>query len=340
MKLPWKPGDQTLKIGNVLIDLLGDPHMGRAFRHGVPLHRLGEREAMQRELFRKRVMDTKADLHVCMGDIFDKFVVSPTVVLFAARVYREAAEKNPDTFYVILRGNHDGSRDASHKSSFDLLEALLVGIDNLEVVSDISYGLEIDGRYFGFIPWHPFKDAASMVDEFISTMPIPDADVVFGHWDVEDFGGENPNLIPVEGLSQITNLAVTGHVHKPERRDIDGLDVIVTGSMMPLAHGEDLNNETYRIVDLATARKLVEDGEATNLCLRVILEDKEELDFEIDCLQLQVQKKSVDIDDVKADFGNFDMKKLFEEVFAENAVSSQVTTEIWTRLKSSNPDIV
>lgn len=340
MKLKWEPGDTSLKINNTEIDLLGDPHMGRSFRTGVPLDRIGDRERMQKAELKRRLFNTSADLHICMGDIFDKFVVSPTVVLMVAELYREAALANDETTYVILRGNHDGSRDGTLKSSFDLLEALLSDIDNLMVVSEEAKVFDNEDVRLAVIPWHPFKDAEQMVDELAATGPEEEFDAVFGHWDIDSFGGENPNLIPTDALIDITGVAVTGHVHKPERREIGGVDVIVTGSMMPYAHGEDLTGETYRTVSLSEAKVLVEEGKSKNMCLRVQLEPGEELDFEIDCLQLQVRRNQDDVEDVQTEFGSFDMKTIYDEVFAENGVSSDLTANFWSRLRASNPDIV
>ena len=284
--------------------------------------------------------NTIADVFVIMGDIFDKFVVSPTVVLFAARVIRAAAQANEGTIFVVLRGNHDGSRDTTMKSSFDLLEALLSDIENVLVVSDEPIGFVASEATLGFAPWHPFKNAAEIADELCTASPTEEFTAVFGHWDVDDFGGENPNLIPTEQLMDITGVLITGHVHKPERRTIDGVDVLITGSMLPYAHGEDLTGETYRTVNLEEARRLVENGEARDLCLRVLLEPDDELDFEIDCLQLRVHRGSVDEVDQSVDFEAFNMKTLWDEIFAEKGVSSETTDDLWGRLRSSNTDIV
>lgn len=341
MSNSWKPGTRHAMIDGVVVQLIGDPHLDRKFRHGVPVDRLGDRERMQRDLFKDLLMNPGAPISVCMGDLFDKFVVSPTIVLFAAETYRAAAKANPDVVYVVIRGNHDGSRDSTLRSSFDLFERLVSDIENVIVASDAPEVVTYDGRMsLAFLGWHPFASAAEVVQELASGSPEASFHAVFGHWDVDDFGGENPNLIPAAELSEITSLVVNGHVHMPEIRKIGALVVWNTGSMMPYAHGEDLTGETYRTVKLAEAKQLAESGASKNMCLRIDLEADEELDFEIDCLQIQVRRRVTELDEVQTEFGDFDMKNLFDEVFAENGVRSDTSEDFWSRLRATNPDIV
>jgi DNA repair exonuclease SbcCD nuclease subunit len=341
MSINWQPGQKTVQLGTVLVEMMGDPHLGRSFIHGVPAHRRGERELSQKRAFVDQLMGTIADVFVIMGDIFDKFVVSPTMVLFAAKAMRLAAETNPGTLYILLRGNHDGSRDVTLKSSFDLLAALLGDVENIMTIVDDVYCLQLDDdNALGFIPWHPFKDASQMADEMLAYVPVAEITAVFGHWDIDDFGGSNSNLIPLAQLMDITGLLITGHVHKPERRKVDGIEIFVTGSMQPYAHGEDLTGTTYRTVGLEEARTLSESGTARDLCLRVVLNEGEELDFEIDCLQLRTVRGSTDATEAPVDFESFNLKNLWDQTFTENLVSSDTTDDLWGRLRANNPDII
>ena len=52
--------------------LLGDPHLGRTFVHGVPLHRRGEREVMMWRNFAQSLSNVTTPLHICLGDLFDR----------------------------------------------------------------------------------------------------------------------------------------------------------------------------------------------------------------------------------------------------------------------------
>src|SRR4029078_2818152 len=87
--------------------LLGDPHLGRTFVHGVPLHRRGEREAMLWRDFAQSLSNVTTHLHICLGDLFDRAAVSYHTIVSAARLYMHAAAKFPETKFIILRGNHD-----------------------------------------------------------------------------------------------------------------------------------------------------------------------------------------------------------------------------------------
>src|SRR5262245_25751534 len=112
---------------------LGDPHLGKAFINGVPLHRRGEREETQWTDFVKSLA-TPCDLHVCMGDLFDRMFVPYAVVLRAARAYKNTALTNPNREFVIIRGNHDASRDSFIIAAYDVFAYILQGVKNVHVL--------------------------------------------------------------------------------------------------------------------------------------------------------------------------------------------------------------
>ena len=89
----------------VNIKTLPDPHIGRVFRVGVPLHRLGERELSQMADLKASLMEGPEEYHVCTGDIFDKFVAPNNVLLAVYEAYAEAARARPDRQFYILRGS-------------------------------------------------------------------------------------------------------------------------------------------------------------------------------------------------------------------------------------------
>ena len=91
-----------------MLTLLGDPHLGKRFVTGVPLHRVGDRERMVWEDFHHSIAACRTPMHVCMGDLFDKFIVAPEVLMGAFQAYLQAPSS---VDYIILRGNHDVSRD-------------------------------------------------------------------------------------------------------------------------------------------------------------------------------------------------------------------------------------
>jgi len=303
----------TITIKDLKIKTLGDPHLGRKFIHGVPLERKGEREERQGQDFARsldRVEDI--DLHVCMGDIFDKAVIPAEVLIHTTRIYRQAAESNPDVTYILIRGNHDGFRDIDRISSFDILAELLDPVPNIHVFKQpgVMMGL-------GFCPWDPVIPAR----EIITTLP-ENVTCVFGHWDTESYGGSEHNLIPTAEMAArgITE-AVTGHIHLPSSFERDGVAVTVTGSMEPYSHAEDPEGKLYITTSLEEYLKAPL-GQYHDKCLRIDLQAGEKIDFEIDCLQLATRRvdDSGEVEKMDVTLGDFDFEQLFVDAFKEEEV--------------------
>lgn len=311
-----------IEINNTKVKLLGDPHLGKSFKSGVPYNRLGERECMVMEQFQDELNDVEdASYHVCMGDLFDKRIVAPEIVLFAYQCYVAATSKNSNTTYIILLGNHDASRDQERASSFDLFAALVAPIRNIEVVKDAPLVM----NDFGFFPWHPFTPAREIVESI--DQPLKAA---FGHWDKDDFGQNNPNLIPTNALSKLTRLAISGHIHIPEEFERNGVKVIMTGSMQPYNFAEASNKKLYITLTLDE----IKDQDFSNKCVRIRLRSGEELPTNLDCLQLvgksfaEDKKQSIEVE-----FGEFDMRKIFEDVCSEEGVKDEIMKEVWSKFE-------
>lgn len=304
---------------------IGDPHLGRKFVTGVPMHRRGDREAMVLEDFRSQVEDTVCDLNVMMGDIFDKFVVPIEIVIEAAVIYERAALANPDTLYVLLRGNHDASRDADRKSSFDILTMLLAPLENVFVAGNTPI-VVANRAFFG---WNPFVTAQELVGQLAAKNPGRVFDAAYGHWDVVDFSGENPNMIPAKALKVITDLAVTGHDHAKREMKVDGLDVQVTGSMQPYSHGEDPDATLYITITAKELLLLTPDVTAGR-CYRVLLEPDEELPMNIDCLAIIPKRIKEDSDEeIDVDLSDFDFQAMFMAALVQFNVSPGLIKKLW-----------
>ncbi len=291
------------------IDLLGDPHLGRAFIHGVPLHRRGDRERMVWADFENNLATTTADLHVCMGDLFDKRFVSYEVILNAAIAYQKAANRRPNTQFVVLRGNHDINRDLESVSAFDVFTFLMAHNANVHIFAGEYHRI---GDY-EFYPWNPLKSAAE-----IAAANAKPCKAAFGHWDTGSFGGDN--IVPLAQLK--ADKVYTGHVHKP---GVLG-NLIIVGSMQPYAHGEEVNEDLY------VTRNYSELGDESyhNKCLRVVLDPGENLEDEIDCLQLTVQKQDEELN-ATVTIGDFDLGALFVQAFDEANVPEPVRAAIMER---------
>lgn len=328
--------------------LLGDPHLGRKFTAGVPLHRRGEREAELRERFHSEVVPIKKGryYHVTMGDLFDGWNVDNETVEFAYKTYQEASRRNPDVEYIILAGNHDLSKDKTKVSSFKIFAELCRDLPNVKVLTNTIAQRSVDGLNFLFVPWSPFHSSNEQIrHENPKFMDKPDMKfIAFGHWDVKDYGkdpSETLGLVPWDHFkSNQCEGVITGHEHKRQRLVVNDIEVFITGSMMPYAHGEEDDNAldpTYLTLTRTEAlSRLEQDPDVfKNKCLRVLLESDEEPFGDIDCLQLAFKRTSDRSDsDVVLDVNidDFSLQGLFNQVMSEHSVTSELTKTLWARL--------
>lgn len=324
------------------VSTMGDPHLARKFVTGVAPAKKGIREAMVREHFKAHVNlfpDTgvQTALHICIGDLFDKFRVPEEDILFAAQTYIEAAAKNENTVYVILRGNHDASRDTELKSSFDVFRELVRGVGNILVVDEKAELLKIHAETFVFYPWHPFKTAAEIAAEI---NPEPGF-FAFGHWDILSFNEDSSatdNLIPFEQLAGC-KAVVNGHYHLPKTYMEGSTPVIVTGSLQPYSHAEDPTGNFYVTHSLAEVEANLAANEKyyENKNLRVLLEPDQSPIADVDCLSLifKINRKQDD-EGLDVNLDTFDLEAIFKDRMKANEVSDAMTASLWERLLDQN----
>lgn len=322
-----------LTINGVDFELLGDPHRGRPFRNGVPLHRLGDREKMQRAELQASLADVKGvAAHICMGDLFDKAKVDNRVVLETAQDYLAAVRAHDGVDYVCLTGNHDEMRDRDFVSSFRLFTEIVQS--EMFVVRSIPLQ-----RYYGdegqaflvFIPWHPLKTAREMVDEHEKL--IRGADAVFGHWDVDRRLEGTDNYIPAERFVELgVKMAVTGHDHVAREMTLSGLPVVVTGSMQPYSHSEDPDERLYVTETTAEALLTLNTVGADaykDMCLRIIGEWDDEVP---NCLQFKVVPEGTEEAAealAQVQIAEFNMNDLWGQAF--EGVDEDVTSALRAR---------
>lgn len=325
---------------------LGDVHLGRKFTNGVPLNRRGDREWLVWQAFEASLMDCDTEFHIQPGDLFDMFAVPEALVLQVAAAYRKAASRNEDTTYVIMRGNHDASRDTSKASSFDVLVELLADVDNIHILRDVTI-IETDeasigyDKCIGFIPWHPFKSAEELAQELVEKAqdngrwPGVKLLRVYGHFETESYGGDDFNLIPTKTLSQITDEVYTGHIHLPGEFERDGVKVTVVGSMQPYAHGEDADGQWYQTVDYQTVLEILntEPSIYQDMNVRVIVKPGEVVP-EIPGVLAQTtkpyQEKAVAVEDetLEVRYEDFNMRTLFNGCLAAKNISPTIADKI------------
>jgi DNA repair exonuclease SbcCD nuclease subunit len=246
------------------------------------------------------------DLHICLGDLFDKWIVSFDLILDVADQYRAAATQHPDAHFYVLKGNHDWTRDLQRRSAFDVFAALVADVPNITIVNDV---VTVDGLVL--YPWHPLWDASEKLKDV-------EGNILFGHFDVE-FGEHNmvPTKLHFEKI-------YTGHDHKARTLKRDETEVVVVGSMQPYAHGEEPDDSLYVTV---RAEDITDTSIFKDKCVRII----GKFDGEIDCLQLTFKQEKTNDDDGPigtVTLGDFDMDKLFAEAFAEAGVTAARTAQV------------
>lgn len=325
-----------------LLQIIGDPHMGKKFVNGVPLHRRGEREAMQ--LARLQTLLAPADrlikTVVCVGDLFDTFVVTEEVKFTVFHALASAAWAFPEITYIIMRGNHDVSRDTDERSSFEVLESMCGSIPNIIFVNEPEFVRTRDTQeWLAFFPYDAFIPAAELVSSALAIVKEPIA-IAFGHWDVEDFGNPH-NLVPIKELLPFTKLIVTGHVHKAQEIALENdSKLIITGSMLPYSHGEDLTGWLYATVTLLEYELLVAKHPDFfhNKSLRILLGKDEKPPTGVDAFQLTFSRRDEEVGAVEVRMEVFSFKDLFNECFVGNNVTKELTDEYWTRYEGIASD--
>lgn len=258
------------------VHLIGDPHLGKSFKTGVPVHRLGEREFAQRVRFVHELHDD-ADIIVMVGDLFDHPAVTREVVLQAAMAALSAAENNPDVLYIYMRGNHDQARNLSKVGAWPLFRRMVADRhDNLIVCDEPTVV-----RKLAILPWEWERTTEQQVEVIKDQGPVEHA---IGHWDLVQFDDDGDHMAPVASLrAAFGEIGLwSGHFHRPGVYPVDGVDVNCTGSMMPYAHGEDPYGEVYVTI---TAAEAAERTDLANKCVRILLQPGEKMP-EIDCLAL------------------------------------------------------
>lgn len=299
-----------LKDGLVIHKILciGDPHLGRVFKTGVPSNRLGEREILQYEALKLLLNPTDPLIKdiVIMGDLFDRFIVSPTVVLETFKLLRDAYDNNPDVRYSLIPGNHDLSKDTTRKSSYEILYYLffdnILMSERFEMCLHTPRYLTVDyanGELHTILlldAYTPFIERRmSYYDVSADVFSEADNIISFGHWDSLEI--LESGYTPAQDWLDNCDLIVSGHEHTPREYyypyDTNRTPVLFTGSLQPYSHAEDPLKEIYITVDQDDLESYTEDH-FKNMCLRIHCDSSFILSKPINCLALSYIIKEPD----------------------------------------------
>jgi DNA repair exonuclease SbcCD nuclease subunit len=292
------------------LDVIGDPHLGKKFEVGVPIHRRGERETKQMQKFRD-ALEADADVICIVGDLFDHPYVSLGVIDMAAKAILSAAERNSDVTYVVMAGNHDLPRNVAAVGAFhDLEDRLRDRLPNLHIVRKPTVIEQV-----AFFPWEWDRRA----DEQVKDVENEDAYAAVGHWDLALFEGRDDHLAPTRELHGAFGSSIpiiSGHYHVAGKYRIKGIEVDCTGSLEPYGHDQDPDQTLY--VTQTLSEVLSQDPSVfRDKHLRVRLNPGEELP-EIDCLALthiRVVSPSSDssVRQTTTSIRDFDWNKILKE---------------------------
>jgi DNA repair exonuclease SbcCD nuclease subunit len=312
---------KLIEIAGHAFKLIGDPHLGRVFKTGVPTHRIGEREADVTLDFTQQVSSTDNTPIIVMGDLFDKYSVSENIVLDVAETLNSAAEWKK---IYVLRGNHDSSRDSVRKGSFDVLERLC---PNVVFVKGV-YEIQLENGYLALFGYDAFKSAAELAAQLTEGLNYLTA---FGHYDLTSHGSDF-NLVPTEVFAALKIPTVyTGHIHKVQTIERHGVTVHAVGSMQPYAHGEQAEGDPlYQTLTLDefNARN-PEDFLDVNL--RILLKGDEVFDTQLDCLSLVFKHiADAEAEPLEVAYDSFNSDNILTECL--DGVSANLADWIRTRL--------
>lgn len=336
---------RTIINSGPFIALIGDVHAGRKFKTNVPLHRLGEREeSIFRDLQEALTpLPTSHDQHfVIMGDLFDKFQVDNNTLLRVSSILQSSLNGYGKAYIHVLKGNHDGSRDLTLVSSFDVLKSLCSGHSRIFFHDDDRPSTVINLNYLRVIalPYSSLRTASEMAEMLPQGNAKEVAYYVLGHWDCTAHGEDTHNVVPIDVFAQkgVTQV-YSGHLHKPATYKAQGLRIEFIGSLQPYAHGEQMDDEVLyqTLLKDEVEELLAENTEAfADVNLRVILSAGEAWTEAVpNCLSFQTKVAAFvddsDLSDLEVGYEEFSTVNILNKNLV--GVSEGLTTLIHQRLE-------
>lgn len=334
--------------GKGAVRFVGDPHIGRSFHNGMPLHRRGDREKWQMGDFAAAMEPNGAKTVVMVGDLFDRFDVGNNILLEVHGIISAVAKRNPDVDFVIMQGNHDISRNTGLRSSLDVLETMCAVLDNVIFTKDYTRLTTRSGASLLICPYDAFQSVAAKIGGYLDRH----YDLVVGHWDTASF--DQHNLLPYQQLaSHKVPVVVTGHIHTPEEFRVNeygnkdangGTRIIVTGSLQPYSHGEDPTGKIYKTLTLNEYETAISvDKSIFHMnCIRILLDEGEVMPDAVDALQVTYKylERGEQEEETEVSSQDFSFRQLFDQVMTENNIPADVQSSAWEEYRGISDDQV
>lgn len=175
------------------------------------------------------------DIIFC-GDFFHyRDEISVKTLNFA----KDLLDKFRDFNITMITGNHDAwYKDTSEINSLSILK----GYKNINVYDRLTT-IDYKGKTVSFCPW------GTMIDD------IPKSDVVFGHFELENFKmnvskicdhGDDPDI-----LVEKSKLVFTGHFHTRDEKYFKNQDssIVYVGNPYEMDFGDTMQSKGYYILD-------------------------------------------------------------------------------------------
>lgn len=274
-----------IHINGITIRVIGDPHIGKSFKQGVPKDILGKREQMSLDLL-KELLHSNVNYIIIVGDLFDKFQVDVTTFYKVLMLLEEASKNNPNTKFIFLNGNHDLSKESEKISSFQLLQNYIdrhQDISNIRVIlskqEEPILKLSDEGIALGLFHYNPFMsiDEEYTDDELQIDSVLYPIKIAFGHWETIDFNSDVfiNRQVPIKVLKYF-DYVVTGHEHRPKVTITNNVPILTVGSMLPYAFSEQLDVEehvNYYTLSIQDINKVLEHdiNYFENTCVRILI---------------------------------------------------------------------
>lgn len=312
------------------VKLIGDPHLGREFVNGVPMERRGERENSQYKQLEEELSDPDAQIYIVVGDLFDKFQVKNDVLMRTFLLINNVANRYPSKTYHIMMGNHDVSRDVDRVSSYQVLKSMCSHLNNVYFNDKPTYLPRINVMLF---PYDAFTSASDVVVEQTAWLEMHKPIAVVGHWDVDSFGdGKDFNLVPLEQLKEHTTQIFTGHIHRPEVRELGDVTLTITGSMQPYSHAEDPEGKIYVTVTLEEFEK--DPTIYVDKAVRFKLKPGEEIPAEVNARQIaMIRVTDTSQEELEVKMEVFSFETVFNECLEAAGVPADRITTVWNDYK-------